>query len=194
MPLDLTPLEEAALRHGLPGLTARVVPPDRRRGTWFAWGRGELRVSEHVVDRCPPADAVALLVNAIVLARHAAAARRATRAWAAGSLAVAAALALLRPGGLGQPLVWAVLALGLVSAVVLGAILRARATLAADDEAVGLLGDPTPLVRGLNTMDQDELRVAGRRWSARPDLHRRAERLARLHALCSAAPGPERPA
>jgi hypothetical protein len=188
MPLDLTPLEEAAARQGLPGLRARIVPPDRRRGTWFAWGGGELRVSEHVVDRCPPGDAAALLVDSILLERRMAGVRRAACAWGAGALAAAAALALAGPGGLGQPLVWTVVCLGLASAALLAFTLRARAAVQADDETVALLGDATPLVRGLNAMDQDELRVAGRRLRARPDLHRRAERLVRLHALC-AAPG-----
>jgi hypothetical protein len=187
MPLDLTPLEEAALRHGLPALRARVVAPDRRRGTWFAWGKGELRVSERVQERCPPEDAVALLVDSILVERHMRGVRRATRAWAGGALAVSAALALLSPDGLSEPRVWVVLALGLLSAGALALALRARAALRADDEAAARLGDPTPLVRALNSMNQDELRLGGRRWSARPDLHRRAERLARIHALCAAA-------
>ncbi|MHC5211640.1 MAG: hypothetical protein ACYTG2_13050 [Planctomycetota bacterium] len=194
MPLDLKPLEDAAARQGLPSLRARVVPPDRRRGTWFSWSGGELRVSEHVVDRCPPEDAVALLVSTIVLERHLAGVRLATRAWGAGSLAVAASLALLRPGGLGQPLVWVILGLGLLSAAVLAVSLRARAALRADDETAAQLGDPTPLVRALNAMNQDEVRIGGKRLSARPDLHRRAERLARIHALCAAPRDTDGPA
>lgn len=177
MALDLSPLEAAAARAGLPGLHARVVPHDRRRSSWFRWNRRELQVSERVLDLCPPAEASALLIDAIVLRR------RLARVWRR------TALALLACGVVGGLALWAgswvrtpaLIALGL--AVVFHFVLAGRARLEADDEAVQLIGDPVPLVRGFNLMDQDELRVGPWRGKAYPDLHQRAERLARLHRL-----------
>jgi len=76
---------------------------------------------------------------------------------------------------------------------VVGHFVRAgRARIQADDEAVRLLGDPVPLVRGFNLMNHEELRVGPWRSKARPDLHRRAERLARLHRLREAPEPNER--
>jgi hypothetical protein len=79
---------------------------------------------------------------------------------------------------------------GLVAAILAIAWLGRRAQLAeqADDHTVALLGDATPLVRGLNEMDFEEIHLAGKVLPARPDLHRRAERLVRLHGLCEAQP------
>jgi len=177
MPLDLTPLERAAERAGLPGLRARVVPHDRRRAWWFRWDRGELRVSERVLELCPPAEASALLVDSIVLLR------RLRRVWMTSivallALAAVAIWAEFAGSWLARP---AFVALGVAVA---GHFVRAgRARIQADDEAVRLLGDPVPLVRGFNLMNQEELRVGPWRSKARPDLHRRAERLARLHRL-----------
>jgi len=37
-------------------------------------------------------------------------------------------------------------------------------------------------------MNFEELHIAGRVLPARPDLHRRAERLVRKHGLCEAVP------
>jgi hypothetical protein len=175
--LDLTPLEAAAATAGLPGLRARVVPHDRRRAWWFRWDRSELRVSERVLDLCPPAEASALLVDAIVLRR------RMQRVWvtsAVALLALAAVAIWARSSGswIARP---AFVALG---CAVAGHFVRAgRARIQADDEAVRLFGDPVPLVRGFNLMNQEELRVGPWRSKARPDLHRRAERLARMHRL-----------
>ena len=177
MDLDLSPLERAAELAGLPGLGACVVPHDRRRAWWFRWDRAELRVSERVLDLCPPAEASALLVDAIVLRR------RMQRVWttsALGMLVVTAVAIWAQSAGswVARP-AW--VALGVAVA---GHFMRAgRARIQADDEAVRLLGDPVPLVRGFNLMNQEELRVGPWRSKARPDLHQRAERLARLHRL-----------
>ena len=177
MTLDLSPLERAAARAGLPGLTARVVPHDRRRDRWFRWDRPELRVSERVLDLCPPAEASALLVDAIVLRR------RMQRVWTTSALAVLAIACVAiwaqsADSWVARP-AWVMLGVA-----VAGHFMRAgRARILADDEAVRLLGDPVPLVRGFNLMNQEELRVGPWRTKARPDMHRRAERLARLHRL-----------
>jgi len=177
MALDLTPLENAAARAGRPGLRARVVPHDRRRGQWFRWSGGELLVSERLIDRCPPAEASALLVDEIVLGRHLDRERRRT-AVALAAVGLVLAWAIATGSWIRQP---AGIALGF--AVAFHFVRAGRARLSADDEAVRLLGDPVPLVRGFNLMNQDELRVGRWRGKARPDLHRRAERLARMHRL-----------
>ena len=174
---DLSPLEAAAARAGLPGLRARVVPPDRRRAWWFRWDRSELRVSERVLDLCPPAEASALLVDSILLRR------RMARVWITSvvallSLAAVALWAQSAGSWVARP---ALVALG--AAVAAHFVRAGRARIQADDEAVRLLGDPVPLVRGFNLMNQEELRVGRWRTKARPDLHQRAERLARLHRL-----------
>jgi hypothetical protein len=177
MALDLSPLELAAARAGLPGLRARVRPHDRRRPRWFRWDAAELLVSERVLDLCPPAEASALLVDSIVLRR------RMLRVWTTSAVAVLvlAGLAIwARSAGswVARP---AFVALGVAAA---GHFARAgRARIQADDEAVRLLGDPVPLVRGFNLMNQDELRIGRWRAKARPDLHARAERLAAKHRL-----------
>ena len=174
---DLNPLEVAAARAGLPGLHARVVPHDRRRAHWFRWDAAELRVSERVLDLCPPAEASALLIDAIVLRR------RLARVWLRTALTLlvcgtVAGLAAWAGSWVRQP---ALVAFGLAG---LYHFVRAgRARLEADDETVRLLGDPVPLVRGFNLMNQEELRVGRWRTKARPDLHQRAERLARIHRL-----------
>jgi len=179
---DLAPLELAAARAGLAGVRARVVPADRRRGTWFTWGSGELLVSERIVDRCRPEDACALLTGEILRARRV---RRMAAPFAAGVALAAAALAFL---ALRVELpAWARVALAAACATLAVACwfaLRLKAGLAADDEAVALLGDATPLVRALNLMNEEELHLGGRRLPARPDLHWRAERLVRVHRLC----------
>jgi hypothetical protein len=194
MALDLTPLERAAERAGLPGLRARMVPHDRRRDLWFEWRGGELLVSERVLDRCPPAEASALLVDAIVLARRRGRARRST---AIGVAVVVLAVFALQVGqawvskaGVRSWLMPATAGLfaGLVFLMFWGPTRSAASRLAADDEAVALLGDAVPLVRGFNLMGQEEVRMGGVRIRARPDLHARAERLVRLHRLREAPP------
>lgn len=183
---DLTPLEQAAARAGHPGLRARLVPHDRRTGRWFEVRGEQLLVSERVPDRCPPQEAAALLVGELLRGR-----RLRMLDTGFGGTAVIAAPAVLVGALAGHlPLLAAGLVL-LAGVGVLWPARRARAAQAADDEAVALLGDATPLVRALNAMDFEELHVAGRRLPARPDLHRRAERLVRLHRMCSAeAPKP----
>jgi hypothetical protein len=183
---DLTPLEQAAARVGLPGLKARVVPHDRRRGWWFRWGRGELLVSDRVLDHCTPDDASALLINEVQLR----AARLRPAVEAAIALASAVALALMPRLILGRNEPWVMVMAGALAsgAWVTLSLGRARAAEKADDATVALLGDATPLVRGLNEMNFEEIHLAGRRLPARPDLHRRAERLVRLHRLCEAQP------
>jgi len=183
---DLSPLEQAAARVGLPGLKARVVPHDRRRGWWFRWGGGELLVSDRVIDRCAPADASALLVGEIL--------RRSgeRRARIEFSIAIASAVAMaLMPQlivGHNEPWILLGAAANGMGAVVNLPLSRAKAAERADDRTVALLGDATPLVRGLNEMDFEELHIAGKVLPARPDLHHRAERLVRKHGLCEAQP------
>jgi hypothetical protein len=178
---DLSPLEQAAARVGLPGLKARVVPHDRRRGWWFRWGRGELMVSDRVIDRCAPADAGALLISTVLVSRM----RRQFLLMALPltgiQLAVAASMRKFV-----APWVWMSVWLTLLLAVwlVRTSLDRNRA----DDQTVRLLGDATPLVRGLNEMNFEELHLAGKVLPARPDLHRRAERLVAKHGLCDAQP------
>jgi len=187
MAADLSPLERAAARVGLGGWRAREVPADRRRGGWFTFRDREILVSERVLERCPPSDACALLMSTILLRRR----WRAPRRVLLGSVVIDAILLVAAAALLARGARWAAAACfvaaltGLLGVAVGASISRARAALLADDETVALLGDPTPLVRGLNLMNQDEIHLGGRRWSARPDLHRRAERLARLHKLCS---------
>ncbi len=182
MTLDLAPLEMAAARVGLNGLRARVVPADRRRGTWFTWRAGELLVSARIVDRVPPEDACALLIGEVLRRRRLAGmALPFGLGVGAAAVAIAAVLLSLEPGA-----VVSVLLVAATAAVAAAAwsTLRLRAGMAADDEAVALLGDATPLVRGLNLMNEEELHLGGRKLPARPDLHWRAERLARVHQLC----------
>jgi len=174
---DLSPLEVAAACAGRPGLRARGVPHDRRRGSWFRWRDGELLVSERVLELCPPTEASALLIDAIVLQR------RLTRVWLRTGFALIVSgallgLALSTGSWLRTPALSACL-----FAVLFHFVLAGRARLQADDEAVHLIGDPVPLVRGFNLMNQEELRVGPWRSKARPDLHERAERLARMHRL-----------
>lgn len=195
---DLTPLERAAERVGLKGLCARVVPPDARRGTWFRWdvGAGELQVSERVLDRCVPDDASALLINEVLFARRMENVKR----WAlrsgeipAALVAVAVALSVGAGGALRAVGIGLAILMPLVVVMVwLGA--RARASIEADDETVRLLGDAEPLVRGLNCMNQDEVVIGRFRSAARPDLHKRAERLVAMHGLCAAPAAPAPPA
>ena len=184
MSTDLSPLERAAERVGLPGLKARVVPHDRRRGWWFRWGGGELLVSECVLDRCAPADASALLIDEVLRGRGL---KRAELGFAIGiTAAIATALMPWFISGRSEPWVLLIAFSMFASASALLATQRAKAAEKADDETVRLLGDATPLVRGLNEMDFEELHVAGKVLPARPDLHRRAERLVKLHRLCDA--------
>lgn len=191
MAVDLSPLERAAARAGRVGLTARLVPHDRRRGDWFRVQGRELLVSEQLVERCPPEDAAALCMNEMLRRRRVDKLRALVVAGPLGLLA----LFTFRSSGEGlrfEPpffgwdwrlaLFVLAYAFGLFAWWASG---RAQAALAADDETVERLGDATPLVRGLNFMDQDELRIAGRRLSARPDLHKRAERLVAKHRLCA---------
>jgi 2-polyprenyl-6-methoxyphenol hydroxylase-like FAD-dependent oxidoreductase len=207
--VDLSPLEEAAARVGLAGLKARVVEHDRRRGWWFWWGDRELLVSDRVIDHCSPADASALLIDEVLRRREA---RRRARPWEWIAVLVVAAIivafvhdlvfwrisfptdAQLASGTGDEPSMWLEglpwFGLVLVLAVSLATwfVLSTRASERADDATVALLGDATPLVRGLNEMNFEEIHILGKRLPARPDLHRRAERLVRLHRLCESQP------
>jgi hypothetical protein len=188
MAVDLSPLEQAAARVGLPGLKARVVPHDRRRGWWFRWGGGELLVSERVLDRCNPQDASALLVDEVLRGRGL---KRAELGFAIGLIAaVATALAPWLISGHAEPWVLLIACAMFASSAAFLAAQRTQAAEKADDETVRLIGDATPLVRGLNEMDFEEMHLAGKVLPARPDLHRRAERLVKLHRLCEASPLP----
>ena len=184
---DLSPLVQAAAGAGHPGLRARIVPALARRERWFALRDGELLVSEKVLDRLPPPDACALLVNQLV--RRARLRRMAP--WAIALLLVAAAaggaLFVALDGG---PAGAVAGVFPLLAALFVTVSRRQQAVLDADDETVARLGDATDLVRALNTMNQDEIRVAGRRFPAHPDLHPRAERLARKFRLCEAPRAP----
>jgi len=179
---DLSPLEQAAARVGLPGLKARVVPHDRRRGWWFRWGRGELLVSDRVIDRCPPEDACALLMGEVLRSRRAQSLTRAL---------VTVLVLILIPLPFGERNTasgWLFLVVALIAWAIAASYLRSRTVLKADDATVALLGDATPLVRGLNEMNFEEIHLAGKVLPARPDLHRRAERLVAKHGLCDAQP------
>ncbi len=191
MAIDLTTLERAAARAGRVGLTARLVPHDRRRGDWFRVQGRELLVSEQLVERCPPEDAAALCMNEMFRLKRLARVRTSLLILAVWSVSFPTLWHGLLNVDAGRPFIdlsgwrWAFfpgVALGFLAVWVYN---RAKASLAADDETVERLGDATPLVRGLNFMDQDELRIAGRRLSARPDLHKRAERLVAKHRLCA---------
>jgi hypothetical protein len=194
MSADLSPLEQAAARVGLPGLKARVVPHDRRRGWWFRWGGGELLVSEKVIERCPPQDACALLYAEVFRQRHVRPVRNTVLALVLGVILAEGIFALLMVVGILdidrlERWSWYLYAAGvLVVSACLYVAQRSRAIEGADDQTVALLGDATPLVRGLNEMDFEEIHLAGKVLPARPDLHRRAERLVRKHGLCEAQP------
>ena len=219
MSADLRPLELAAARVGLPGLIARVVPHDRRRGWWFRWGDGELLVSERVIDRCAPADACALLIDEVLRQRGIRRERRriALINWACVALLFLAGMhdmwvmtlsardsdrpdrvvhgdsiqddSWVTSDWLLPPLVAGVVVVSLGGLLVMAWLAHSPGqSHAADDATVALLGDATPLVRGLNEMDFEEIHLAGKVLSARPDLHSRAERLVRLHRLCKAQP------
>ena len=200
MSADLTPLEQAAARVGLPGLKARIVPHDQRLGWWFRWGDGKLLVSDRVIDRCPPDDACALLLNDILLRKRLRSRRRPL--WFIG-LPAAVALVTLTPvqcaasmasaEGAAAPHPWILTAviISLCAIFLFSLAWSAGTSLAwewADDETVRLLGDATPLVRGLNEMNFEEIHLAGKVLPARPDLHRRAERLVRKYRLCESQP------
>ncbi|MGQ0553933.1 MAG: hypothetical protein ACT4PU_12035 [Planctomycetota bacterium] len=186
--LDLSPLERAAERAGLSGRVARVVSADRRRGTWFTWSERELCISESVVERCRPEDAGALLTDEILRRRRLRGLRGPALMGVILVLGLVAALTRLLELSAWVSVLLALGGLAVTAAVWSAA--RVRASLAADDDTVALLGDPTALVRGLNLMNEEEVRLAGRRWAARPDLHWRAERLVRLHRLCAAPTSP----
>lgn len=179
--LDLAPLEKAAERAGLGRLDAEIVPPDRRRDRWFEWSRTSLRVSERVLERLAPRDACVLLLNTVLLERR----RRKLASilvllwFVAVPLFMAATLLsedVLNPFSVAA-------ALGLVALLLAGPICWAASAHAADDDTVSWLGDADTLCHALNSMNQDKLQLAGRTLPARPDLHRRAERLVEKHQL-----------
>ncbi|MFT7462526.1 MAG: hypothetical protein ACI9EF_000866 [Pseudohongiellaceae bacterium] len=178
MTTDLSGLEATAAQQGLGSLRARVVPSDRRRGCWFRWTASELLVSERVLERLRPEEGQALLVHAVIEQRHL---RRSWDRWFVVLVAVAVAVWFVIPL---LPYFWmlAPSVAFLVSLVAL-AVLRAAANEAADDEAVLTVSDAELLVRSLNTIQKDELRLGKLQGNARPDLHRRAERLVTLHQL-----------
>ncbi len=176
--LDLAPLERAAGEAGFPDLTARLAPPDPRRGWWFRVRGRELLVNERVVERVAPPEGRALLVVTLLQQRRLGQVRRTLLV-----SGIAAAVALVGLDEVAPALVaWGgvLVGAGLFAAAAVG---WSRSALAADDEAVELLEDPELLARALNSMNQDKLEVAGRTVDARPDLHRRAERLVTKHQL-----------
>ncbi|GEM_PF-2568900 len=178
MTTDLSGLERAAAQLGHLGLSARLVPPDRRRGRWFRFAGRELLVSERVVERLRPEEGEALLVHAVIEKRHR---RRGWERWL--SVLGLTALAVWGVHSLWPSATTLALMLGLVLALVALALLRGQGSIDADDEAVVTLGDAELLVRAINTIQKDELQVGAWRGNARPDLHRRAERLVTLHQL-----------
>ncbi|GJM20379.1 MAG: hypothetical protein DHS20C15_02940 [Planctomycetota bacterium] len=181
--LDLTPLEKTAERAGLGSLRAVVVEPNPRRDAWFRWDANELSVSRRVIERLRPDDACVLLLNEVLTRRR----RRALRPLAILALllslgvAVMLMLFLLRE----DIELWMVLATVALDVFVVGvtAITVAAAQQGGDDDTVAWLGEADTLCRAFNTMDQDRLELAGKRVKTRPDLHRRAERLAEKHQL-----------
>ena len=184
MVVDLSPLEQAAARVGLPGLKARIVPHDRRRGWWFRWGGGELLVSDRVIDRCTPQDASALIIDEVFRRQR----QRAIVRLMLLVLGTASIAALVFVWTEAKWSTWLVYGFVTLSTLVSLSVARASCAQLADDDTVRLLDDATPLVRGLNGMDFEEIHLAGKVLPARPDLHRRAERLVRLHRLCEAQP------
>lgn len=187
---DLSGLERAAGMVGLRGIRARVVPPDPRRGWWFRWSRSELRVSERIIERCPPGDAPALLVNTVLE-------ERILRVWRWAWLILVGWLVVTALTGPEASLI-VLSETGRIEAgvitllyVVFMVVWRQRLRLQADDQTVSLLGDAESLVRGLNAMGKEELHFGSQRMPARPDLHKRAERLVAKHRLCSAPPDGE---
>ncbi len=180
--LDLTPLEQAAAKAGLPGLEARLVPPNPRRGRLFQRIGHALLVNERVLERLPPAEGQALLTNSILQWKQLSRLRTGLLIYAACALGLGWAWAALTDGSYGW-VEWvgaSVLAAGWVAYALVG---WSQAMIAADDATVTLLGDPEVLVRALNVMNQDCLDLGSSRVEARPDLHRRAERLVDLHQL-----------
>jgi uncharacterized membrane protein YgcG len=176
--LDLTPLEDAAARAGLPGLKARLVPPDRRRGAWFTRRGDVLQVNERVVERLTPPEGQALLVGTLLQWKHLARHRRRV----VGLITAYAAL-LIATGRVAPDVLLATALVLCAPVIVLLFVGWSRAMFAADDESVELLGDPEVLVRAMNVVNQDRLDIGGKRVEARPDLHRRAERLVDKHQL-----------
>jgi hypothetical protein len=145
-----------------------------------------------VLDRCNPSDASALLIDEVFRGRGL---KRAELGFTIGLAAaiVTGALPWLILGR-AEPWILLIAVAMFASSFALLAAQRAQAAEKADDETVRLLGDATPLVRGLNEMDFEELHLAGKVLPARPDLHRRAERLVAKHRLCDAPPGLDQPA
>lgn len=186
---DLRPLERAAERVGLGGLRARVVPADPRRDTWFTWNEktGELTVSERVIERCPPDDAAALLICEVLRKRRLA--RFGGWLFRGSILVVALIMAVFASINRDTIDPFQVAGLWVVPVFLLCGWVseRMRAAMVADDETVSLLQDAEPLVRALNRMRGDEIVLGSHRATARPDLHRRAERLAQRHRLCGVA-------
>ena len=176
--LDLRPLEEAAGRAGLPGLKAQLVPPDHRRGRWFTRRGSSLLVNERVVERLGPPEGQALLVNTVLQWKHLARHRRKVALQILISALILLATHLLAPDLLG--LVGWIMG---VSLLYVGFVGWSRSMFAADDESVELLGEVEILVRALNTIHQDTLTLGRKRVEARPDVHRRAERLVSKHQL-----------
>jgi hypothetical protein len=177
--IDLSGLERAAAGAGLPGLTARTERFDRRRAGWFRWTEDELVVNELVVERLSPEDGAALLVHAIVEARHLARWRRRMLVLAL-TLTTTFVFFVLFYSALSPMRVAFVLLLWFALIV---PARRSASLQAADDEAVEQLGDPDRLVHALNAVHKDELHLGGRTINARPDIHTRAERLVKIHQL-----------
>ena len=185
--LDLAPLEKAAHLAGLVGMRARVIPTEVRLDRWFLWEGTDLQVSESVVEHCPPGDAAALLVQAVIESKHRH--RLSTKGqWLLICLLVGAGGAQWAAVGLG----WPILAVGLMALLVWWLGRRTGVAFRADDETVELMKNAEPLVRGMNRMNHQEMHLGRHQIPVRPDLHRRAERLVRLHGLaCEERPGNE---
>ena len=178
MTTDLSGLERAAAQLGHTGLRARLVPSDRRRGRWFRIAGGELLVSERVIERLRPEEGEALLLHAVIEQRHR---RRGRERWL--SVLGLTALAVWLVYSFWPWMTALALILGVVVGLVALPLFRGQGSIAADDEAVQTLGDAELLVRAINTIQKDEIQLGSWRGNARPDLHRRAERLVTLHQL-----------
>jgi hypothetical protein len=176
--LDLGALEQAAERAGLPGLEARMVPPDPRRSRWFTRKGSTLLVNERVLERLSPPEGQALLTNTVLSWKHMEHHRRKVVTISSAMIFMVFAAARGSSGLL--PVAAVVFALLLLALIFVG---WSRALFAADDESVELLGEAEVLVRAFNVMSQDRLDIGKKRVEARPDLHRRAERLVTKHQL-----------
>lgn len=170
---ELGGLERAAAAAGFDGLTARVVPPQKRRARWFVVAGSELLVNERVLERLRPEEGAALCTTELLR-------QRVLRPWRLGlplaALALVAGAAFVG-GGLLAP------GAALLLALLVAPALYGLASQRADEQAIATVGNPDLVVRSMNVMNQDRLDVGGKQLDSRPDIHARAERLVERYEL-----------